>query len=475
MVVYFSTATKRRSRGASWSIIAPPFIATGHPEQALAELQALQASKPENNLLKADLVETLADLNRVQEAAKLNQDILRSNPGDPGALLAEGRILIAEGKYQEAKTALESAVKVDPRSATSYYFLGIAQNSLGFAGPAKSSFGLALKLAPGMAGAQIALAHLDARSGAYADALRLANGALQANPNLPLADEVAAEASLSNGNIREGEQQLLAALERNPASLPALEMLLKLYARDGRTKEAVLRISSLVSQYPRNAGLHYLLALGYFELKDLRNSEASVRQAIGIDERTSGANALLGRISLRQGSVEQAIMSYRKEVEANPQKVANYMALESLYERQGNWEEAKKVSEAAHAIDPDSPLVANNLADLYLEHGGDINVALSLAQQAKQKMPDSPAVADTMGWAFYKVGSPELAVAQLSVAVKKAADNSMYQYHLGMAYLAAGRSDSAARSLHRALTNNPNFEFAADARTALNRLTSGPR
>jgi hypothetical protein len=26
VVVYFSTATKRRSRGASWSIIAPPFI-----------------------------------------------------------------------------------------------------------------------------------------------------------------------------------------------------------------------------------------------------------------------------------------------------------------------------------------------------------------------------------------------------------------------------------------------------------------
>ncbi len=26
MVVYFSTATKPRSRGASWSIIAPPFI-----------------------------------------------------------------------------------------------------------------------------------------------------------------------------------------------------------------------------------------------------------------------------------------------------------------------------------------------------------------------------------------------------------------------------------------------------------------
>ena len=29
MVVYFSTATNRRSRGALWSIIAPPFIPVG--------------------------------------------------------------------------------------------------------------------------------------------------------------------------------------------------------------------------------------------------------------------------------------------------------------------------------------------------------------------------------------------------------------------------------------------------------------
>ncbi len=29
VVVYFSTATNRRSRGALWSIIAPPFIRTG--------------------------------------------------------------------------------------------------------------------------------------------------------------------------------------------------------------------------------------------------------------------------------------------------------------------------------------------------------------------------------------------------------------------------------------------------------------
>jgi tetratricopeptide (TPR) repeat protein len=444
---------------------------TGQKEKALIEFRALLASRPKNNLLKADLVETLLDSNRGPEAAKLNQEILKSNPGDPRALLANGRILIAEGKYPEARTALESAVQADPQSAASHYFLGVAQNSLGFAASARSSFALALKLAPGMTGAQVALADLDARSGAYDDALRLANGALKANPGLPVADEVAAEVSLAKGNVREGEQLLLASLERDPTALPALEMLLRLYARQGKTQQAVNRISNLVSQYPRNAGLHYLLAMGYFQLKDLKNSEANVRETIGIDEKTPGAHALLARISLAQGSVEQAIMSFRKEIEANPQKVSNYMALENLYAKQGKWEEAKKVSETAHAIDPASPVVANNLADLYLEHGGDVNVALSLAQQAKQKMPDSAIVDDTVGWAFYKVGSPQSAVAQLSDAVKKANNNPLYQYHLGMAYLAAGNSNSAARSLHQALADNPNFPFAANARTALDQIT----
>jgi cellulose synthase operon protein C len=51
-------------------------------------------------------------------------------------------------------------------------------------------------------------------------------------------------------------------------------------------------------------------------------------------------------------------------------------------------------------------VVANQLAYIYLEHGGDVNVALGLAQQAKQKMPDSPNVADTLGWAYYKSGLP---------------------------------------------------------------------
>jgi tetratricopeptide (TPR) repeat protein len=153
----------------------------------------------------------------------------------------------------------------------------------------------------------------------------------------------------------------------------------------------------------------------------------------------------------------------------------NYLALATLYEKDGNWDEAKKLVEKARQKDPASPVVANHLARLYLDHGGDINVAVSLAQIAKQRMPESPATTDTLGWAYYKLGSTKAALTQLTESAKKSPRNPEYQYHLGMAYLADHRPDLARLSLQAALTADPRFPDAAGARTALDQASKQPR
>jgi Flp pilus assembly protein TadD len=151
------------------------------------------------------------------------------------------------------------------------------------------------------------------------------------------------------------------------------------------------------------------------------------------------------------------------------------LALDTLYEKEGNWERAKKVCERAHEVNPDSPLVANNLAYLYLEHGGDVNVALSLAQMGRRKMPNAPTTADTLGWAYYKSGAPESAVVHLKECAQKDPTNPIFQYHLGMAYMAALHFDLAERSLQKALRDDPNFPDATSARAALDRLAHARR
>jgi len=454
----------------AYGALASFYEATGQKEKAAAELQVLAASKPKDIDLKARLADLLVDLQRTAEAERLNQEVLSANPGNALALVSKGRLLLADQRFADARAALEQAVKSDGQSAAAEYYLGVAQVALGVSSMARASFSRALELAPGMSDAAVALADLDVQGGDYDTGLRLARQALDQNPGATTASVIAARALLAKGEAAQAEPLLRTALERDPANLPALGAMLDVESAQGKIKESVRRLNAVVAQHPQDARLQLLLGLACLKQNDLDRAESSVKQAIAIDPKTPNAYGVLAEIGRARGTLGPAIASYKAAIEQNPQKVENYMALSGLYEKQGNWEEAKRAAERAHAMDPGSPFIANNLAYLYLEHGGDLNMALSLAQQAKQKLPDSPIVSDTVGWAYYKLRSPAAAVAQLSESVRNAPGNAMYHYHLGMAYMAAGNPGNAARSLSKALAVSSDFPDAANARSALQQL-----
>ena len=81
-----------------------------------------------------------------------------------------------------------------------------------------------------------------------------------------------------------------------------------------------------------------------------------------------------------------------------------------LHELQNNKEEAKRWYEKALVADASAPVAANNLAWLTAEQGGNLDVAMQLAQTAKARLPDSPQVDDTLGWVYYKKGLHTLAI-----------------------------------------------------------------
>jgi tetratricopeptide (TPR) repeat protein len=445
------------------------YASTGLKEKAVAEFRSVLSRKPKDRAVRAMLVHTLIDLKRIQEAAAVNQS---ANQNEPSTVLASGRILLAEGKYEAAEAAFQRAVKMDPQSAPGYYLLGTAQKLLSLPESAKSSFAHALQLSPRMVQAQAALASLEIRGGHNNDALRLAEDAVAANPDWPEANLAHAQALLARGELHEGEKALEKVLTTAPDSLPALAMLMKVSVAQAKTAALVQRISGLVQQNRQNAGLQFLLAVGYFSLKDVEKAEGSAREAIKLDPQTPGAYTLLAFIDFSKGASEAGKADLRKAIAAHPRTLTNYMALARQYEQEGNWEEAKKLCERAHALDPAAPLVTDELAFLYLEHGGDINVALSLAEDARQRMPDSATTADALGWAYYRFGAADLAVKQLRDATQKRSDNPMYLYHLGMAYMAAHRSDLARQNLEAALQKGAGSSYAGSVREALTKLST---
>jgi Flp pilus assembly protein TadD len=117
------------------------------------------------------------------------------------------------------------------------------------------------------------------------------------------------------------------------------------------------------------------------------------------------------------------------------------------------------------------------LAGVMLQSGGNLDVALSLAQTARRGMPDSPDVADTLGWIYYQKGAYRSAVDSLREAVKLVQEshspaNSTFHYHLGMAYAKSGQTTLARQQLQQALKLNPTSGDAEDAKRQLAELKS---
>ena len=122
-----------------------------------------------------------------------------------------------------------------------------------------------------------------------------------------------------------------------------------------------------------------------------------------------------------------------------------------LLEMQKKPAEARAQYEKVLAINPRAPVAANNLAWMYAEEDGNLDVALQLAQTAKSQLADVPEVNDTLGWIYQKRGLSAMAVSPLEQAVAKDPNNAMYQYHLGLAYASTGASAKARQALQRSL------------------------
>jgi tetratricopeptide (TPR) repeat protein len=107
------------------------------------------------------------------------------------------------------------------------------------------------------------------------------------------------------------------------------------------------------------------------------------------------------------------------------------------------------------------------LAWVYAEENTNLDVAVSLAQKAKQLLPDLDSISDTLAWVYYKKGNYSGAVPLLQECVEKAPDRASYRYHLGMVLLADGEKQRARQQLEAALRLKLAGNDAQQARQAL--------
>jgi tetratricopeptide (TPR) repeat protein len=237
-----------------------------------------------------------------------------------------------------------------------------------------------------------------------------------------------------------------------------------------RPEAAKARLEPLLAKTPDNPGLLILAARFYGSAGDLARAENLLRKLIEIDHTNFQAYLMLGQLYHTQRRRGEAIGTYEAILKDQPDSVPVNTIVGILQEAEGNHSEARKRYERVLQIDPQAAVAANNLAYIYAERGGNLDLALQLAQTAKQRMPDSPQVADTLGWIYLKKEMASLAIPQLEQATQGLPNNPLMFYHLGVALAKAGEIEKGRRALERALSLHLEPIAAAEARKLVAQL-----
>jgi tetratricopeptide (TPR) repeat protein len=473
-------------------------------QRARAEYEQGLSHSPQNIDLMNRMVDALLDANKLQEAVSINQKALKVKPKDVIVNVQQGRILAAQGNTDAAITLLRHEVSEAPDSPQPHYFLGMALGKQGDVQAAESEMQEVLRITPDMPAAmrQLATMHLSrnetdvAKEYAFrcvrqnpgdpqarllfgAVLLRrkeytLAHDQFEAARQLAPADVAPSMAlaalATAQGRFPDAQKEYEAALKLDPASSRALRQFIDYLSSRKESAKALALAKQFVTTYPNDAQGHLILGSVELNQKQYIEAKRELERAVELDQNLVNGYLELGKLHQQLNDTDDAIARYQQALHLNPKMAPLAGIIGSLYLGKGDLATARKYYEQALAINPNFAIAANNLAWVMLKQHDNLDVALGLAQKAKQLMPEVETITDTLAWIEYEKGSYTAAIPLLQECVDKDPQHASYRYHLGMALLASGDKGKGKEQLDAALKLNLGREDAQDARRALEQL-----
>jgi tetratricopeptide (TPR) repeat protein len=485
-------------------MLADYYAGSGQIDKARAEFASLAKKYPKNLSVQEGYVRILLQVKDYATAQTVVTELMKKNGKDPQVAVLNGIVLLNNGKKDDAVNALQGAASNAPKDAFIQFWLGRAAMAKGDSGQAEKSFRQAAQLNPRLLEAQEELARIaslrgdmsllsDVAEKTIAAAPRFPGGYLwraitEISHNSPDKAEADMKTAISNapqsaqaylllGDLRfsqkrypEGAVLMEQALQYDPNSIGALRGLVGYDFYKKQPAQALARINAQIAKSPKNSSFYDLLAQVQAGSKNFDQASASAQKAMEVNPDDGEAVAIYAQLQAQRGQAANAVEAWEKWSKAHPNNAGALAILGTLEETRGNGSKAEDYYKKALAIQPAQPVAANNLAYRMLLNGGNVDVALTLAQTARRGMPNSPSTADTLAWAYYSKGTYGFARDLLEEAIKTAPNNATTQYHLGMVYAKLGDKSNAAIHLKKSIALAPDAPQAKDAKSALQGL-----
>jgi Flp pilus assembly protein TadD len=293
----------------------------------------------------------------------------------------------------------------------------------------------------------------------FDDSRVVLDGMLKVNPSSPEATFELGVLNLAEKKYKDAETTFRRAYELNPANPRGLMGVVETYMAQGMSDKALQLLQSECAKTPTRMDFH--LALGNVEVRAGRFDMAigEFRTVLAnTPPGTKGQGQLylqIGETYRRKGDFAAAVSAFQEARKTLPDDENLLSVLAMTLGAANRWPEARQVYEATMKLDPSNGIILNNLAYGMAEHNGDLDQALTLAQQAKRMLPTMPEVSDTLGWIYLKKNLPDQAMPIFQELITKNPLRPTFHYHLAMAMAQKGDKAQAKDEVKKALGLNP--------------------
>src|SRR5450432_1448128 len=153
----------------------------------------------------------------------------------------------------------------------------------------------------------------------------------------------------------------------------------------------------------------------------------------------------LGNIERGRKKFADCVTTYSQGIDALPQASEKTNWIYYYYrgiceERSKQWSKAEADMRKALDLQPEQPHVLNYLGYSWIDQGINLDEGMKMIKRDVDQRPDDGYIVDSLGWAYFRIGSFEDAVKNLERAIDLKPEDPTINDHLGDAYWRIGRT-----------------------------------
>ena len=474
-------------------------------EKELRELANRAHSAAQARLAQTKLAEAYLKLRKIDAAEALAAEILSKDGRDRGALRIRASVRIIRGQFDSAIADLQQAINDQPRSPDLMLLLALAHERSGAFALAEKEYADAVNISNfnplvgleyasfllrggNLERAQQFLAELNRRAPKnlvilsalanvelvrqdWVSAQTTAESIREVKGADGVAEQIRGAALFGQHKFDESIEVYQSAFESSPSAVQPMVSLVRALLGAKKVDSAKSLLAEVLKANPDNAEAHMLL--GSIQLSDGAKDKALENFKLAIEKQPKNIAGYQGLADLYASDkkFDQALETIRSGLRLQPNDLHFQQAAASMLERAGQFEAAIAEYERMIIEQPDSITTANNLASLLADYRDD-KASLEKAQALAASLRDSPIpqFKDTLGWIRYRNGDYVGAIQYLEAAAAQLPKMPLVHYHLGMSYMAVGRTTSASEQLKVALLSDLDGALETRIRAALAKL-----